>query len=210
MPMSTEIITPQSPLSAADNVTQLLRQWRAGDEAALAQLLPLVYDELRRRARQHLRREEAGHTIQTGTLVNEACLRLLDARRVDWQDRAHFFAVAAKLMRQILVDEARRRDREKRGGGAWTRVTLDEAIAGGGARTIELLALDEALEWLARCDPHKARLVELHFYGGMTFEEIAVVLGGNANTLKSQWGRARLWLLHRLRGEEAEHESDAL
>lgn len=181
---------------AADEVTALLHAWSAGDHAALDQLLPLVNDELRRLARAYLRRESHGHTLQTSALVNEAYLRLIDQRQVQWQNRAHFFGLAAQLMRRILIDHARRHQYAKRGGGA-QRVSLDEAAAVTEARAAELLAVDEALEKLTALDARKGRIVELRFFGGLTEEETAEVTGISVPTVQREWRAAKAWL-HRL------------
>lgn len=187
-------------------VTRLLLKWRSGDEDALEQLIPLVHDELRRMARQFLRRERAGHTMQTTTLVNEAYLRLVDANQMDWRDRAHFFAIATEAMRRVLVDEARKRHRQKR-GGEWTRLSLDEAMVVSREREIDLLALDEALEWLTQRAPRKCRVVVLRFFGGLTTEETAAALGISTDTVKTDWSTAKLWLMRRLSGKETEDGS---
>src|SRR2546422_10527527 len=148
---------------ASKDGTLLLLEWRDGDESALDRLMPLVYDELRRLARQCLRRERVGHTMQTTTLMHEAYLRLIEASRVPWQDRAHFFAIAAQLMRRVLVDEARKRHFQKR-GGEFKRISLDEAMLISPERDAELMALDEALDRLAKFAPRKGRVVELRFF----------------------------------------------
>lgn len=179
------------------NITELLLQWRGGDESALEQLMPLVYDELHRLARQCMRRERAGHTLQTTALVNEAYLRLANSSRVQWQDRAHFFAIAAQLMRRVLVDEARKRLNQKR-GGELTRIELDIAQVSSGPRDFDLLALDEALNRLAQFAPRKSQVVELRFFGGLSIEETAVVLGVSADIVKREWRTAKLWLLQEL------------
>src|SRR5687767_5960118 len=145
------------------NITQLLLQWRRGDESALEQLMPLVYEELRRLARQCMRREHSGHTLQTTALVNEAYLRLVNSSRVQWQDRAHFFAITAQLMRRVLVDEARKRRNQKR-GGEFTRVELEEVQMSDGPRQLDLLMVNDALERLAEFAPRKAKVVELRFF----------------------------------------------
>ncbi|MGH9940139.1 MAG: ECF-type sigma factor [Blastocatellia bacterium] len=194
------MITPASQSPGA--VTQLLLKWRSGEEAALGQLIPLVYGELRRLARACLRRERAGGTMQTGALVHEAYLRLVKADQVDWRDRAHFFAVAAEVMRRVLVEEARKRNRLKR-GGTQTRVELDQALTVTVERELELLALDEALDWLSQFAPRKGRVVELRFFGGLTIEETAAVLGVSADTVKVDWSTARLWLARRLNESRA-------
>lgn len=184
---------------AEADVTQLLLEWRNGDQSALNRLMPLVYDELRRLARRCLRRERAGHTIQTTTLVHEAYLRLIDADRVPWQNRAHFFAIAAKLMRRILVDEARKRHFQKR-GGEFTRISLDDALVMSAERCSELLALDEALDRLARFAARKSQVVELRFFGGMSIEETAAALNVSTDIVKREWRTAKLWLLRELKG----------
>lgn len=198
----------ENPKEPGD-VTRLLMKWRSGDEDALGQLMPLVHDELRRMARQFLRRERAGHTMQTTTLVNEAYLRLVDANRVDWRDRAHFFGIAAEAMRRVLVDEARKRHRQKRGGD-WTRLSLDEALVVSRERELDLLALDEALDWLTERAPRKCRVVVLRFFGGLTTEETAIALGVSADTVKTDWSTAKLWLMRRLSGKEADDGSTAV
>jgi RNA polymerase sigma factor (TIGR02999 family) len=185
---------PASP----EEVTQLLRQWQAGDRAALHQLMPIVYHELRRLAAGHLRRERAGHTLQPTALVAEVYLRLVGEGHKDWSGRVDFYAAAARHMRQILVDHARRRRARKRGGGA-RAVTLDD-----GALPIErpgdLVALDDALEALSRFDERKARTVELHYFGGLTHEEAAAVLGVHVNTVARDLRLARAWLHRELSG----------
>jgi len=179
------------------NITQLLLQWRRGDESALEQLMPLVYEELRRLARQCMRGERAGHTLQTTALVNEAYLRLVHSSRVQWQDRAHFFAIAAQLMRRVLVDEARKRRNLKR-GGEFTRVQIDEIEVSTQPREFDLLALDQALNELAEFAPRKGKVVELRFFGGLSIEETALVLGISADIVKREWRTAKLWLLKEL------------
>jgi len=181
-------------------VTRLLRAWAAGDEEALAALLPQVYDELRRLASVYLRREGPGHTLDTGALVNEAYLRLIDQKRVAWHDRGHFFAIAAQMMRRILVDHARRHLYAKRGGGAPV-LALDEALTLAPERAPELVALDEALVELETLAPEKVRIVEMRFFGGLTAEEIARVLGVSVPTVTRGWRTARAWLYRRLAGE---------
>lgn len=178
------------------NVTQLLIDWSNGDQAALAELTPLVDSELRRLAGHYMRGERRGHTLQTSALVNEAYLRLIDQKDIQWRNRAHFFGVAAQLMRRILIDHARRHQSDKRGGGA-LRVSLDESYAVTQARAIELLAIDEALERLAGMDARKGRIVELRFFGGLSMEETAEVLGVSLPTVQREWRAARAWL-HRM------------
>jgi len=186
--------------SSAKDVTGLLVAWGAGDQAALEKLIPLVFHELRRLAKRHLGRERRGHTLQTTALVNEVYLRLVDARGVRWQDRAHFFAIASRLMRRILVDHARARNFAKRGGAA-RRVSLGEAALCADERSPDLIALDEALRALAAVDPRKSRVVELRFFGGMSVEETAEVLGISADTVMRDWRLAKSWLLRQIRGE---------
>lgn len=185
--------------TAPEGITQLLLEWRGGDESALERLMPIVYQELRRLARRCLQGERAGHTLQTTGLVNEAYLRLVRSSRVQWRDRAHFFAVAAQLMRRALVDEARRRRYQKRGGSR-TRVALDDATLILPERDVDLIALDEALRGLTEFAPRKGRVVELRFFGGLTIEETAVVLGISTDIVKREWRTAKLWLLRALAG----------
>jgi RNA polymerase sigma factor (TIGR02999 family) len=178
-------------------VTGLLLAWRGGDEAALEQLVPLVHEELHRIARGCMRGERAGHSLQATALVNEAYLRLIGAQQVDWQNRVHFLAVSARLMRRILVDFARSKRYQKRGGGAQA-VSLDEALV-----VVEpgkdLVALDDALEALAKMDERKARVVEMRFFGGLTVEETASALGVSPDTVMRDWRIAKAWLLRELR-----------
>jgi RNA polymerase sigma factor (TIGR02999 family) len=178
------------------NITALLRAWSGGDAGALDRLTSLVYDELRRMARRHMRKEAAGRTLQTTALVNEAYLRLVDMKNADWHDRVHFFAVSAQVMRRILVDAARARGAAKRGGAA-ERVAgfdLDQAPSIDTGRAAELVAVDEALEELARMDPRKARIVELRFFGGLSVEETAEVLRVSPQTVMRDWKLAKAWL----------------
>jgi RNA polymerase sigma-70 factor (ECF subfamily) len=174
-------------------VTRLLVRLTDGDGGALEELLPLVYAELRRLAAGYLRRERPGHTLQPTALVNEAYLRLVDQSQVRWQNRAHFMGVAAQMMRRILVDHARGQRAEKRGGD-FQKLSLDENIDVSGERAEELVALDEALERLAELDPQKSRIVELRFFGGLSVEETAEVIGVSAPTVKRQWRMAKAWL----------------
>jgi RNA polymerase sigma factor (TIGR02999 family) len=182
------------------SVTELLQAWSDGDENALERLLPLVQAELRRLARGYMRRERPEHTLQVTALVNEAFLRLTDARQLRWNDRAHFLGISAKIMRRVLVDHARARGYRKRGGGA-QQVTLDEALLVSPAPSLELLALDRALDELAAADPRKARVIELRFFGGLSVEEAAEALHVSADTVKRDWRIARLWLLRELKGD---------
>jgi RNA polymerase sigma factor (TIGR02999 family) len=181
-----------------ESVTDLLQAWAAGDQAALDELLPLVYDELRRQARRYMRAQTPGHTLQTTALVHEAYLRLAGQSAVDWKGRAHFFGVAAKAMRSILVDHARARTAAKRGGAA-RAITLDDAgrIAGPQA-SVDVLALDEALGRLGELDARKSQLVELRYFGGLGIDEAAAVLGVSATTVKREWTTARAWLRREL------------
>jgi RNA polymerase sigma factor (TIGR02999 family) len=178
-------------------VTELLRAWGDGDEAALGELIPLVESELRRLARVYMARERIGHTLQTTALINEAFLRLIDARQVAWQDRAHFLGIAARLMRRVLVDHARARGMQKRGGGAY-KVPLDDALAASPAPDLNVLALDRALEALAAVDERKCRVIEMRVFAGMTVEETAEALRVSADTVKRDWRLARLWLVREL------------
>ncbi|MFN7948331.1 MAG: sigma-70 family RNA polymerase sigma factor [Blastocatellia bacterium] len=178
-------------------VTQLLAAWSNGDQAALDELMPLVYGELRRLARRYMNRENPGHTLQTTALVNEAYLRLVDAREVQWQNRAHFFAVAAQMMRRILVDFARSRQNLKHGGDA-QQVSFDQALMVSWERRAELVALDDALNALAALDPRQAQVVELRFFGGLSNEETAEVLKVSVGTVRRDWSLAQAWLYREL------------
>jgi RNA polymerase sigma factor (TIGR02999 family) len=181
-------------------VTQLLSRWREGDSQALEQLMPLVYDELRRLARYYLSRERSDHTLQSTALVHEAYLRLAGSNAPDWQNRAHFFGVAAHIMRQILVEHARGRGAAKRGGGAY-RLELDEAIASPQEIDVDLVALDNALQKLSEIDSQQGRIVELRFFGGLTIEDTSEVLGISPATVKRDWVTARAWLHREIAGE---------
>ena len=181
-----------------NQVTQWLLEWSGGDRAALDQLMPAVYAELHRVAVSYLRREQAGHTLQPTALVHEAYLRLVDESRVDWHSRAHFFGAAARLMRQILVDHARRRNAAKRGGGDF-RVTLGEANANYAPPDVDLLALDHALAELAALDAQQGRVVEMRFFGGLSIEETADVLAISPATVKRDWTTAKAFLRRKLR-----------
>ncbi len=182
-------------------VTQLLIQWSNGDKAALDKLMPLIYEELRQLARHYMNRERVGHTLQTTALVNEAYLRLINRKQVHWQNRAHFFAIAAHLMRSILVDHARSHAYAKRGGGA-RKISLDEALAVSQQRAADVVALDDALKRLAEIDPQQSRIVELKFFGGLTIEETAEVLALSPATIKREWSTAKAWLYHELNRNE--------
>jgi RNA polymerase sigma factor (TIGR02999 family) len=174
-------------------VTQLLRDWSAGREEARDQLLGLVYDPLRAIAERHLYRERVGHTLEPTALVHELYLKLVDQRHVDWNDRTHFFAVAAQVMRRILVDHARRRNSDKRGGGV-TPVTLSAALDAAAQENFDVVALDTALENLEKIFPQQARIVELRFYGGLTIDETAEALRISPATVSREWTMARAWL----------------
>jgi RNA polymerase sigma-70 factor, ECF subfamily len=195
------------PGSNPEGVTELLLEWRSGDETALQKLIPLVYDELRRLARRCLQNERPNQTLQPTALVNEAYLRLIRSSRVQWRDRAHFFAVTAQLMRRVLIDAARRRRNQKR-GGALTRVTFDDASFASPPAQVDVLAVDEALQRLAERAPRKARVVELRFFGGLSIEETAEVLDVSIDVVKREWRTAKLWLLRAL--SEGEHGHDAM
>jgi RNA polymerase sigma factor (TIGR02999 family) len=182
-------------------ISELLVAWGGGDESALDRLMPLVYDELRRLAHRYMSRERPGHTLQTTALVNEAYLRLVNWREARWQNRAHFFAVAAQMMRRILVDFARDRQYLKRGGGA-LRVSLDKAASFTKSRSEDLVALDEALAALAEVDRRKGQVVEMRFFGGLSVKEVAEVLKVSKETVMRDWRLAKVWLLREL-GREA-------
>ncbi|HXI90958.1 MAG TPA: sigma-70 family RNA polymerase sigma factor [Blastocatellia bacterium] len=175
-------------------ITRLLVDWRDGDKAALDRLVPLVYRELRRLAGYYMRRQRAHHTLQTSALINEAYLRLIDHKNMRWENRAHFYAVAAQAMRRILVDHARSRGYAKRGGGA-LKVSFDEAVIGAEERGAELIALDDALQDLAELDPRKSQVVELRYFGGLSVEETAEVIGVSSVTVMREWRSAKGWLL---------------
>ena len=177
----------------------MLRAWSDGDDDALERLLPLVEAELRRLARVYMARERRGHTLQATALINEAFLRLTGARRLRWQDRAHFLGISARLMRRVLVDHARARGYQKRGGGAF-KTTLNDALAVSPAPSLDLVALDRALEKLAAIDARKSRVVEMRFFGGMSVEETAEALHVSNDTIKRDWRLAKLWLLRELEG----------
>jgi RNA polymerase sigma factor (TIGR02999 family) len=191
-------VTKPAPASR-DRITTLLVAWTGGEESALADLTPLVQSELRRLARSHMRRERDGHTLQTDGLVNEAYVRLIDIRRIEWRDRAHFFALTSRLMRRILVDYARSRQYQKRGGGI-QRVPLDLAGDLPAEQRGDLVALDDALAALMRVDPRKAEVVELRYFGGLSVAEAAEVLAVSEQTVARDWRLAKMWLLRELSG----------
>lgn len=179
-------------LSQSD-ITALLLDWGKGDKEALDKLIPLVYEELRQMAHQFMRRERPGNTLQSSALINEAYIRLVDYKRMQWQDRAHFFAVAAQAMRRILVERARSRRRDKRGGAA-QKVSLDEATDLGAERAADLIALDHALTRLSAIDARKGQVVELRYFGGLNIDEAAEVLGVSSPTVQREWRAAKAWL----------------
>lgn len=186
----------------ANDISKLLRAWSDGDQSALNGLTPIVYEELRRLAHHYMERERPGHTLQTTALVNEAYMRLVDYKRMQWQDRAHFFAVAAQVMRRILVDHARSHN-IKRGAGV-QHVALDDVAVVSGDRTgdpgVDLVALDDALNALARLDPRKVQIIEMRFFGGLSVEETAEVLKVSSATVRRDWSIAKFWLYRELGG----------
>jgi len=192
---------------SAQNVTRLLQDWCLGKDAALEELLPLVHQELRRLARRYMFGERPGHTLQTTALVNEAYLRLVNSRQVNWQNRAHFFAISAQLMRRILVDHARARGYQKRGGGV-PKVTLDEMLMGPQEKGHDLVALDYALKALAEVDPRKSKVVELRFFGGLSVEETAKLLKVSPDTVLRDWRLAKAWLSREI-GKAATTKNEA-
>jgi RNA polymerase sigma factor (TIGR02999 family) len=194
-------------IPGSKEVTQLLADWSNGDQAALDKLLPLVNSELRNLAGRYMRRENPGHTLQTSALVNEAYLRLIDQKNVRWQNRAHFFGIAAQLMRRILIDHARSHQYAKRGGGA-LKVSLDEAAAITETCAVELLAVDEALEKLTAMDARKGRIVELRFFGGLSLDETAEVMGISSATVQREWRAAKAWLRRMLADEKPDEKPD--
>ena len=190
-----------SPNGSRAHVTELLLAWGSGDRVALDELVPLIHEELRRLARHQMRGERDNHTLQTTALVNEVFLRLVDLRRIRWQDRAHFLALSARLMRRILVDHARSRSYQKRGAGV-ANVTLDESLIASPERGIDLVALDDALEDLARVDARKSQVVELRFFGGLSVEETAEALKVSSETVTRDWRLAKVWLLREISGRD--------
>jgi RNA polymerase sigma factor (TIGR02999 family) len=181
-------------------VTELLLKWREGDESALDRLVPIVHSELRRIARRCMAGERAGHSLQATALVNEAYLRLIDVQHVNWQNRAHFLAMSARFMRRILVDYARSKGYQKRGGGA-VNVTFDEELPVAAGPALDLVALDDALKTLATIDERKSSMIELRFFGGLSVEETAAVLQVSPETVMRDWKLAKAWLMRELRGE---------
>lgn len=195
--------------SSPQEVSLMLRAWRGGDKSALDKLIPLVHDELRRLAHRYMTKEKAGHILQTTALVNEAYLRLVDLTRIEWQDRSHFFAMSANLMRRILVDFARSRGYQKRGGDR-RKISLDESLLVSPEPGAELIRIDEALAALSEFDARKARVVEMRFFGGMTEDETAEVLHVSRETVKRDWRLARNWLLCELTDGTDRNESRTL
>lgn len=183
---------------APENVTLLLRRWSEGDESALEQLTPLVYDELHQLAHQHMRRENAGHVLQTSALINEAYLRLVDQPRIQWESRAHFFGIAAHLMRRILVDDARKRNSAKR-GGSLIQVPLDEVENLVQQQAANVVAIDEALQRLEKTDARQSQIVELRFFAGLSIEETANLLKVSLGTVMRDWTFARAWLKNQMK-----------
>jgi RNA polymerase sigma-70 factor (ECF subfamily) len=192
--------------SSSHDVTRLLKAWSTGDEAALAKLTPLVYRQLRAIARRYMAGERDGHILQTTALVHEAYVRLVDCGRVNWQDRAHFFAVSAQLMRRILIDFARSRGYLKRGGDV-PHISLEEAPSVSNEPDVNLVALDDALKALAALDERKSKVVELKFFGGLNVEETAEVLRVSSDTVMRDWKLAKIWLLRELSRERSSHEA---
>lgn len=182
---------------ARHQITELLAEWREGNQSALDELYPLVYDELHRLARRYMSRERKDHTLQTTALINEAYVRLIDQKNVNWANRSHFFAISAQIMRRILIDHARRHAYAKRGGGA-QQVSLEEVAAVAPDQGRELVRLDEALKSLAERDPRRSQVVELRYFGGLNNEEIAGVLHVSENTVTRDWNMARAWLYQQL------------
>jgi RNA polymerase sigma-70 factor, ECF subfamily len=185
-------------VTSQKDVTRMLLDWSQGNQEALDKLMPLVYGELHRLAKRCLRREPSGHTLQATALVNEAYLKLIQQNDVQWQNRAHFFAISAQLMRRILVDHARRHYASKRGGMAH-KLPLDEALDVPEVQEVDLIALEDALTELARLDPEQSHIVELRFFGGLTVEEIAEVLGVSTSTIKREWIMAKAWLFREIK-----------
>ena len=186
-----------------EEITQLLLAWGKGDEGAFDRLMPLVYDEMRKIARRYMSRQRPDHTLQATALVNEAYLRLIDSSKVQWQNRAHFYAISAQLMRRILVDFARARTNQKRGGGA-QKVVLDEALTITSEPGADLIALDDALNELAKLDRRQSQIVELRYFGGLSEDETAEILDISARTVRRDWSLARAWLYRQLNQEESD------
>ncbi len=197
---AVEVPTRTMMTLSTPGLSELLSDWQQGDETALTKLTPLVYDELRRIAHRYVQRERNGHTLGTTALVNEAYLRLAGQKKIEWQNRAHFFAVTAQVMRHILIDHARRRHYAKHGGEA-QRVSLSEAEVMSHERARELVSMDEALDELAEFDVRKSRVVELRYFGGLDLEETAKVLGVSVMTVRRDWRAAKAWLYRRMKDE---------
>jgi RNA polymerase sigma factor (TIGR02999 family) len=183
-----------------NDVTGLLHEWRQGDKHALDKLMPIVYDELRRIAHRYMQKEHDGHTLQTTALINEAYVRLVGQQKIEWQNRNHFFAVTAQVMRHLLIDHARRHNFARRGGGV-EHVALDDATMMSSERAVELIALDEALSEFSQLDPRKSRVVELRYFGGLSLEETAEVLDISLMTVRRDWRAAKAWLYRRMKDE---------
>jgi RNA polymerase sigma factor (TIGR02999 family) len=196
-----EAMPSSSQVPSKVEVTQLLKAWGTGDDRALEQLTPVVENELHRLAHRYMAREKPGHTLQTTALVNEVYLRLVDVQAVSWQDRAHFFAISARMMRRILTDFARARSYQKRGGGA-VQVTLDEGLVVAPGKDADIMALDEALTQFAVLYPRQSQVVELRFFGGLEVEEAAEALKISPETIKRDWRFAKTWLLHAMSGDK--------
>jgi RNA polymerase sigma factor (TIGR02999 family) len=192
----------QPDKAGVGEVTMLLRAWSEGDQSALERLAPIVYDELHRLAGRYMKRERPGHSLQTTALVNEAYMRLVDYKRMEWQNRAHFFAVSAQLIRRILVEHARRHNLKR--GGSVQHVSLEEAAVVGGSRSADLVALDDAMKRLAQLDARKEQVVEMRFFGGLSVEETAEVLKVSAVTVMRDWSTAKAWLYRELGGSASD------
>ena len=194
MPDRTPALELENVRPRADEITKMLKAWSNGEQGIADKFIPIVYEELRRQARRFLRRERVNHTLETAALVHEVYIRLVDQKDVNWQSRAHFFGLAAEMMRRILVNYAVNRNRQKRGGGL-AKITLDERIhVARGERDVDLIALDEALGRLEKLDTRQARIVELRYFGGLSIEETSEVLGISPATVKREWNMARTWL----------------
>jgi RNA polymerase sigma factor (TIGR02999 family) len=200
-PLREKLLCSLPMAQGPQNITELLAGYGRGDKEALDQLMPVVYEELRRQAARYLRREQAGHTLQTTALIHEAYVRLIDQRHVQWQNRAHFFGIAAQLMRRILVDHARTKKRVKRGGSD-IRVSLGDANVSVKGQDLDIVALDEALQRLSEIDEQQSRVVELRFFSGLTVEETAEVMGISKATVKRDWSMAKAWLHRELSGNK--------
>jgi RNA polymerase sigma factor (TIGR02999 family) len=197
--VNKQAMSERPETSEVSNITRMLRQWSGGNHDVLEDLMPLVYTELRRQAARFLRRERSDHTLQTTALIHEAYLKLIDQREVNWESRTHFFAIAANMMRRILVDYARAKHRDKRGGADAVKIPLEEAVlVSGKEKNIDLIALDEALERLGQIDARQARIVELRYFADLTLEETARALGISRTTAADDWAMAKAWLRREL------------